>query len=314
MVRRVELRHLRYFVSVADELNFTRAARKLHVAQPALSRQVRQLEEELGAALLVRDRRRVELTPAGVAFLAEARAILERSDRAVRLIQDSERPSGGILNIGYVWGLFHSLVPAAVHRFRAQFPEVAVNLFDLSATDQAEQLVAGRLDAGFIGFAEEADEVGLEKQTIGQCRFVAALPAGHPAAAVAEIELAGLKNDLFFVISTKTYPGAARVVAQACAGAGFKPRILQAAERGHTLLALVAGSCGVALVPESLQALPHDGVVFKEVRNPPQSPLYLAWMGGERSNLQKAFVEVVTSTDLESGRNSKLRRVNSKAS
>ena len=309
----MELRHLRYFVSVADELNFTRAARKLHVAQPALSRQIRQLEDELGAALLVRDRRHVGLTAAGAAFLVEARAILDRSDRAIQVVQDSERPGSGTLNVGYVWGLFHSLVPSVVHHFRTQFPDVAVNLFDLSATEQAEQLVDGRLDAGFIGFAEEADEAGLNKKAIGQNRFVAALPATHAAATEAEIELAQLKDDLFFVISTKTYPGAARVVAQACAGAGFKPRILQAAERGHTLLALVAGSCGVALVPESLQALPHPGVVFKEVRNPPQSTLYLAWMGKNRSKLQKAFVEAVTSAkfDLEPSR--KLRTLSSKA-
>ncbi|HTI70998.1 MAG TPA: LysR substrate-binding domain-containing protein [Candidatus Limnocylindria bacterium] len=287
----MELRHLRYFVSVAEELHFTRAAEKLHIAQPALSRQIRQLEEELGAALLVRNRRQVELTAAGAAFLAEARAILERSASAVRMVQSGDHAEGGTLNIGYVWGLFHSLVPQAVQRFRLRHPEVAINLFDLTATEQAERIAAGELDAGFIGFAEEADGAGLTRKAVGQSRFVAALPEGHPAAAKKEIDLGSLRDEAFFVISPKTYPAAARFVAKACAGAGFRPKILQTAERGHTLLALVAGNCGVTLVPESLQALPHQGVVFREVRNAPRSPLYLAWRAKGASPFLPALVQ-----------------------
>src|SRR6185503_16126900 len=133
MVARMELRHLRYFVALAQELNFTKAARKLRVAQPALSRQIRQLEDEVGVTLLERNQRGARLTGAGRAFLTEASSILEQSEQAVRVAQNSGTSGRGLLNVGYVWGLFHSLAPATVARFRAQFPNIAVNLFDLTA-------------------------------------------------------------------------------------------------------------------------------------------------------------------------------------
>lgn len=127
----MELRHLRYFAAVADDLNFTKAARKLHVAQPALSRQIRQLEAEVGVALFERNRRQVRLTEAGRAFLAETRSVLAHSELAVKAAQATGRSGAGPLPVGYVWGLFHTLVPAAVEHFRRTNPEVAVHLFDL---------------------------------------------------------------------------------------------------------------------------------------------------------------------------------------
>jgi DNA-binding transcriptional LysR family regulator len=286
----MELRHLRYFVGVAQELNFTKAAQRLHVAQPALSRQIRQLEEEIGVRLLDRDRRSVRLTEGGRAFLEEARALLQQSEQAVRVAQNSGSSRHNHLNIGYVWGLFHSVVPAAVGRFRRQFPEVAVNLFDLTATEQAEALVQGRLDAGFIGFAHEADAVGLAKRQIGACTFVAALPKNHRAARKSKVSLAALAQDFFFVISEQSYPGAARFVLEACERAGFRPRILQAAERGHTILGLVAGHCGVALLPEPLRSLPHPGVVFRPLTEALAGDLFIAWRDTRLSVTRDAFV------------------------
>src|SRR6185503_6517758 len=188
----MELRHLRYFVGVAQELNFTKAAQKLRVAQPALSRQIRQLEEEMGVLLLERHQRGVSLTQAGQAFLAEALALLGQSEEAIRVAQKTGRAADGTLNVGYVWGLFHSVVPSVVGRFRRQFPEVAVNLFDMTATQQAEALREGRLDTGFIGFAHEADAARLAKRRVGACTFVAALPQNHPAARQAKVSLATL--------------------------------------------------------------------------------------------------------------------------
>src|SRR3954467_8205862 len=116
----MELRHLRYFAAVADELNFTKAASKLHVAQPALSRQIRQLEAELGVKLLERNRRGVQLTAAGTAFWAEASALLKQSEQAVRVARQTDRAAGAQLNLGYIWSLFHSLVPPVLEQFRRQ--------------------------------------------------------------------------------------------------------------------------------------------------------------------------------------------------
>jgi DNA-binding transcriptional LysR family regulator len=286
----MELRHLRYFVGVAQELNFTRAARRLRVAQPALSRQIRQLEDEVGVKLLERNRRGVHLTDAGRAFLTEAQALLEQSEQAIRVAQAARQGAKGPLNLGYVWGLFHSLVPAAVERFRRRNPDVAVNLFDLTATQQADALLEGKLDAGFIGFAHEADAARLAKRKVGSCSFVAALPKDHAMARKPRVSLASLSQDFFFAISDQSYPGASRVVLDTCKRAGFRPKILQAAERGHTILGLVAGNCGVALLPEPLRALPHPGVVFRSLVQPTRSDLFIAWRASWPSALRDAFL------------------------
>lgn len=295
----MELRHLRYFAGVAEALSFTRAARKLRVAQPALSRQIRQLEEEVGARLLERDRRTVRLTEAGRVFLAEARSILAQSAQAVRAARAARQPGCGSLNIGYIWGMFHTLAPAAVARFRRDFPDASVNLFDMTATQQAAALAEGRLDAGFIGYAGEADGAGLAKRKVGSCALVAALPASHPAARRRDVALEDLARELFFVISEENYPSAARCVMQACAQAKFRPKILQVAERGHTILGLVAGNCGVALLPDPLRALPHPGVVFRPLANSVTSDLFVAWLPGHASPLRDAFLNCAGPPSLE---------------
>lgn len=287
----MELRHLRYFVGVASELNFTRAAQKLHVAQPALSRQVRQLEDELGIKLLERDRRGVQLTEAGKAFLAEARALLKQSEHAVRVAQKTGQTGGNELNVGYIWGLFHSLVPPVLARFRQRSPETAVHLFDLAP--QAQALIQGRLDAGFIGFAHEAGMAGLHKRKVGTCTFVAILPKDHRAARKSTVPLASLSDDFFLGISDQTYPGASRCVTEACERAGFRPKILQMVERGYTILGLVAGKCGVALLPESLKAMPHSGIVFRPLADPPAADLFVSWRAGHTQSPLAEFLKTL---------------------
>lgn len=295
----MELRQLRYFVGVARELNFTRAAVKLRVAQPALSRQIRQLENEVGVVLLERVARGVRLTEAGEVFLAQAAALLEQSEQAVRLTRMSSQRQQTRLNVGYVWGLFHTLVPGWVARFRQQHPDVAVNLFDLTATQQAEALGTGKLDLGFIGFAFEADAARLTKRKVSRCTFMAALPKEHPAAGKRTVALTALAQDFFIVISEQTYPGAARLLTEACLQAGFRPKILQTAERGFTILGLVAGNCGVTLLPESLQALPHPGVVFRPLANAPVGDLFVAWNPASESAAARAFVTALAAGEGE---------------
>lgn len=288
--RPVELRHLRYFVAVADELNFTRAARRLRVAQPSLSRQIRQLEEEMGVVLFRRDRRSVGLTPAGQTFAEEARQILAHSLLAVRAAQGTQQEQAGSLNLGYVWGLFHSFAPEVINRFRKAHPRVTVNLFDKTATQQARALAEGTLDVGLIGFAHEADDAGLAKAKVGSCRFVAALPEKHPAARQRQVSLGKLSADSFFVISEEHYPGAFRFALEACVRAGFRPKVLQTAERGHNILGLVAGQCGVALLPEPLRELPHPGVVFRPLAQAVEADLFVAWARQAPALLREAFV------------------------
>jgi len=278
----MELRHLRYFVAVAQASNFTKASQKLRVAQPALSRQIRQLEDELGVTLLERNRHGTRLTEPGRAFLTEACSLLEQSQRAIQVAQTSGRLDAAHLNIGYVWGLFHSTVPALIAQFRQRFPLVAVNLFDFTATQQASALLEGKLDAGFIGFAHEADGAGLSKRKIGTCPFVAALPQNHRAARKSQLPLEQLKDEFFLMISEESYPGASHLVSEACERSGFRPKILQTVERGYTILGLVAANCGVALLPESLRNLPHSGVVFRPLTEPPEGDLFIAWHAARR--------------------------------
>ena len=143
---------------------------------------------------------------------------------------------------------------------------------------------------GFIGFALEADAARLAKQKVGQCAFMAALPGKHPAAGKRKVALTALAQDFFIVISEQTYPGAARFLKEACRRAGFRPRILQTVERGYTILGLVAGNCGVTLLPESLQALPHPGVVFRPLIDAPRGDLFVAWNPTAKTPTVQSFL------------------------
>lgn len=293
---RVELRHLRYFVAVAGELNFTKAARLVRIAQPALSRQIRQLEDEVGVRLLERDSQGVRLTEAGTAFLAEARSLLAHSERAIGVARGKDGAAPAHLDIGYVWGLFHTLAPAMVKAFRRKHPDTSVNLLDLNATDQATRLREGKLDVGFIGFAHEADASGLAKRRIGGCRFVAVLPSSHRLAKRRRVRLGDLAGDFFLGIDEASFPGASKLVGHACAEAGFKPRLLQMAARGHTLLGMVAANCGVALLPETLKALPHAGVVLRPLETEVTAPLFLAWRATDSNSTVEAFLKTVPAS------------------
>jgi DNA-binding transcriptional LysR family regulator len=290
----VELRHLRYFVSVAEQRSFTQAAAQLRVAQPALSRQLRQLEEEVGVLLFHRSPKGVKLTGAGEAFLAEARQLLQRAADAVQAAKNQGAAERGQLRVGYVWGLFHTQAPALISRFRKAHPEVAVHLLDLTSTQQAAQLADGKLDLGFIGFAQESDQAGLEKRKIGSCSLVAALPSGHPTARRRSVPLRALAEDFFLMLSEQTYPGVVQCVLDGCTAAGFKPRVLQVADRGYTLLGLIASGCGVTLLPESVRELPHPGVVFRPLQEEITADLCLAWRGPAQNPWIQQFLDLLS--------------------
>jgi DNA-binding transcriptional LysR family regulator len=287
----MELRHLRYFLQVGRELSFTKAAQSLRVAQPALSRQIQDLETEIGTQLIDRSGKKVRLTEAGLAFLKDAESILAQTQKAVASARHASQQYAGKLNLGYVWGLFHSLAPACIARFRDEHAGVAVNLLDLSATEQATAIAQGKLDGGFIGLSDEADSLGLMKCQVGMSSFIAALPNNHLQARTRRVALETLSSDFFLVISEQSFPGAARVVREACAEAGFPPKVLQHAARGHTILSLVASGCGVALLPESFRSLPHPGVVLRPLVRSPRVPLYFAWNKRNLSLLLEGFIK-----------------------
>jgi DNA-binding transcriptional LysR family regulator len=289
----MELRHLRYFLAVASELNFTKAALKLRVAQPALSRQIRQLEDEIGLPLLERSPHHVCLTEAGRAFMAEAQTVLDHSAQAVEVARRTGQGTSDLLRVGYVWGLFHTLVPVALERFRRRYPQVAINLLEMTASQQAQDLAAQKLDLGLIGFALEADQTGLQRRRVGSCEFVAVLGKDHPAARMTKVPLRSLANDFLLGISESSFPGAAQFVRETYAQAGIKPRILVTPERGFTILGMVAGHCGISLLPASLRDLPHPGVVFRSLVERPVADLYVAWSDGFSVAFRDALIETV---------------------
>ncbi len=282
----MELRHLKAFVKVADEGNLTQAARQLHVAQPALGRQIRALEDELGIELFHRSAQGMALTESGKHFYDRAKALLAHSDEVLQSVR--ETPSS--LQVGYVWGLFHSLTPSHVATFRQAHPKVSVSLHDLSATAQAEALRNGSLDLGYIGFDQEAEAAALQKCCVGRCAFRLVLPEKHPLANHDVIELEALREEMFIIISEAHYPSASKVLHEACARAGFRPRAIQGANRGHDILGLIAANAGVSLLPASLEALPHRGVAFRPLSEPIERDLYVAWNGANTHEMREAYV------------------------
>jgi DNA-binding transcriptional LysR family regulator len=172
----VELRHLRDFVAVADELSFTRAAKKLHVAQPSLTQQIKLLEQELGVRLLNRIKGRVSLTEAGKVFLADSRRVIALSEDSVRAVQHFNRSETKQLKIGYVASLHYHLLPATLAAFQRAYPEVALNLFDMTCAQQLEALDADKIDLGFIGLRESLAGTNLQAEAVAFYEILVALP------------------------------------------------------------------------------------------------------------------------------------------
>ncbi len=293
----MEYRHLRYFVTVAEELNFSRAARKLHVSQPPLSRQIRDLEGELGLSLFRRGKIKIELTEAGRDLFQRAQVLLREREgflRRARELAQAERPE---LHIGYVAHVHAQLIIDSATRFRLLHPDVAVKVFDSSTTDQIEALLAGRMHLGFVGFQEAAVRHGLEVECIGTTHAIVALPENHPFARRPAQPLSAFKDEPFIAIDEKAFPGAREYMLEFCRLAGFQPRIVHQAVLPVDLLNQVALGEGVALVPEHMRDTPNPGVAFCDLREPvPRIGSYVAWKAAEVSDLVPDFVSVVKAT------------------
>jgi DNA-binding transcriptional LysR family regulator len=288
----VELRQLRYFVAVAEELHFRRAAERLHISQPPLSQQIRALEEELGFPLLVRTRRRVELTPAGAAFLRDARAIVLELDGAVAGARRIDAGQAGRLRINFVGSALFSIVPGTVERFRRSRPGVALELRERATVDQLRAVRAGVADVGLVRPPIEDDDE-LRVQTVLRERTVAALPA-HPLAALRRVPLRRMAAEPLVLFPRDQAPGFHDLVIGALAGAGAAraggPRVIQYAPEMLTIIGLVAAGTGVSLVPASVARLALDGVAYRPVTGAPLSELVAITRAGDDSALVRAFV------------------------
>jgi len=290
----VELRHLRYFVSVGEQLSFTKAAEKLHLAQPSLTRQIKDLEAEIGVCLLNRTKQRVELTEEGRSFLADAKRVLARSVEIVESVQRMSRHGISTLNIAYVANLFYDVLSATLPLFRQCFPMVSVNLFDMACGDQFGALEKGKIDLGFVGLSEPIEERGLQFQSVAFYKTVVGLARSNRLAKKSIVNLKDLEPMFFIALSETNYPFYHRWLTKTCRRAGFAPRILQDAEIEQTILQSVEANLGVALLPQQVKKLPlPPDVVFRPLAPTVMTESCIAWKAENPSPALKAFVQIV---------------------
>ena len=292
----MELRHLRYFVAVAEERHVTRAAERLGMQQPPLSQQIRALERELDVQLFRRRPRGVELTDAGSALLAEARAILAHIDHASAAAKRTARGEQGRITVGFTSSApFHPFVPRIIRTYREAFPLVALTLEEGGTMELVDHLRGERIDVAFVRTAI-ADQQGLVVSPLLKEAMVLALPRAHMLARRTSkvVSLKALAQETFIVYRRHNGPGLYDAILSACTAAGFSPRIGQEAPRIVSTLNLVAAGLGISLVPESLQRTRMDGVVFRRIGGAqPTAPLYLASRRGETSAAARRFLELV---------------------
>ena len=289
----MELRLLRYFTVVAEELHFSRAAARLHMAQPPLSQQIRHLEEELGVALLARTRRHVELTEPGRQFLASAQEILAQVDRAVLQAQRAARGEVGEIAIGLVSSAsYEDTLPRILRAYRERHPAVAITLHEMSSGEQVAALREGRIQVGLL--RPPIHEPGLATTTVLREPLVAVLPADHRLAGRRRIPLAALADAPFIMIPRSHGLGILDLVMGACLAAGFTPRIAQEAKEIQTVVGFVAAGYGVSLMPRAVRRLSHSGVAYVPLA-PPQVQIEVAaaYRQGDASPLLAAFLAVL---------------------
>jgi DNA-binding transcriptional LysR family regulator len=288
----MELRQLRYFVAVAEELHFRRAAERLHISQPPLSQQIRALEDELGFALLARTRRRVQLTPAGEAFLRDARALLGELEGAVAGARRIDAGQTGRLRVSFVGSALLSIVPGTVERFRQDRPGVELELRERATVDQLRAVRAGIADVGLVRPPID-DDGELAVRTVLRERTVAALPAGHRLAALRRVPLRRLAAEPLVLFPRDQAPGFHDLLISALGGA---PQVIQYAPEMLTIIGLVAAGTGVSLVPASVQRLALDGVAYRPVIGAPLSELVAITRAGDDSALVRAFVSEASAS------------------
>ena len=293
MLGEMELRHLRYFVAVAEELSFTKAAQKLRLAQPSLTRQVRNLEDEIGVRLLDRANNRVALTEEGRLFLFDAKKLLAMCAESVAAVQRMNRGESSQLNIGYIANIHYGLLPATLGAFRKLYPRVALNLFDMTSAEQFQALEGHKIDLGFIGLRPALSSHDLLAEGVAHDTMLVALPEGHLLAKKAKLKLADLASQFFIGMSAKTHPGAREWLFETCKDAGFAAKILQEADVEPTAIRFVADGLGVAFMPRQITGLPHEGVVFRPLTPPLRRESTIAWRADNPSQPLQDYIQIV---------------------
>jgi DNA-binding transcriptional LysR family regulator len=287
----MELRHLRYFIAVAEELHFSRAAARLHIAQPPLSQQIKQLEAELHTQLLWRTKRRVELTVAGEAFLEEARKTLVQAEHAARVAQSIGAGETGQVQLGFVDSALPGFLPRLLRGFRERHPDVQIVLHELTSGQQIEALKRAEIQLAVLRPTRAGAQVAFHE--IGSEGLLVALPAEHRLAELEKVPVEELEHEGWVLFPRLVSPGLHDHLVGICRKAGFVPRVVQEGREGHTIVGLVGAGVGISLVAESMSHLGAAGVVYRPLRVPvTRLPMSVAWRRDERARVVHSFVEI----------------------
>ena len=286
----MELRHLRYFVALAEELHFGKAAQRLHIQQPPLSRQIQVLEAELGFPLFERSRRRVELTPAGSALLARVRQVFDALDAAIHDARSAAEGESGRLVVGYPSSLAYSGLTELLRAFRTRYPAVELALRELSPGEQIDALKAGGLDVGFV--RSTLDDPALGAELVRREALMVVLPADHPLAAQRSINLSALKQEPFVLFPRARGPAFFDQLMSLCHAAGFTPRVVQEAPQ-LDIISMVAAGFGVSIMPSSMRNFRRPGLSFRAIVGAPQVELLIVWRHQNLSPALHKFLDLV---------------------
>jgi LysR family transcriptional regulator, benzoate and cis,cis-muconate-responsive activator of ben and cat genes len=288
----MELRQLRYFVAVAEELHFGHAAQRLRIAQPALSRQIQALEKELLVQLLFRNRRRVQITPAGQVFLERARLILARTDEAVLAAQRAGGGVSGTLNLGFVGSATYDVLPGVLREFLQAAPHVDLTLSEMTVHAQIEALTEKRIDIGLLRLPPKTE--GLVFRTISREPLYVALPGSHRLAQLPALRLATLADEPFVLYPDHPRPSWTEFVIGLCQQAGFRPTVIQRTVEIQTTLSLVAAGIGVSIVPKCIGNLQRKDVVFRRLAGVrARTELLAAYRERDSSPVVQTFLKVL---------------------
>lgn len=289
----MELRHLRYYIAVAEELHFGRAAERLFMSQPPLSQQIRQLEEELETVLLERTSRSVSLTPAGESFLEDARRILAEVDEAAERARAVARGEEGRLHLGFMGHSLMSDFPLCIREFNRQYPRIRMELSENSTTGQLDALSKGDLDVGLISYLHQPLE-GLESLSFQREPFVLCMPEGHYLTHLKTVPVKRLDEVPLIMFPRESHPALYDALITGFHDLGISPRIVQDALRIETGRALVAAGMGLSIQPRSASRIQRPGVTYRPLEGPfPEPELRVVWKAGSKTPALKRFLEVV---------------------
>ena len=291
----LDIKPLRHFIALAEAKNFHRAAERLHLSQPPLSRRIAALEREVGTPLFERGSRQVTLTPAGEVFQREAVAILEAVARAGALARATAAGSSGLLRIGFTMCAAYSVVPRWVRAMRAAWPQVRVELKEIVSDELPARLAAGEIDLAVM--FDQGLRPGQARRRVLSEPMCVALPRNHPRARARQLRIDELKDDPFALTARDAGSRLHAEVMDFCRRHGFEPKVGVEVRLQQTMLSLVDDAHCVALVPDSMRRLAMPGVVFKRLRDAPSVDLYLAWNEANRNPCLPGFFSACAIPD-----------------